>query len=63
MFYVYVLRSAEGGERFYLGSRVDLKQRLRSHDRGKSKATKGLPVGTGVLRGLPYPHCCQAERA
>ena len=41
MFYVYVLQSAEDKERFYLGSTRDLKQRLRSHNEGENKATRG----------------------
>ena len=41
MFYVYVLRSTERGERFYLGNTSDLKQRLQSHNRGENKAMKG----------------------
>ena len=41
MFYVYVLRSKSDENKFYLGSSKDLKQRLKSHNQGKSKATKG----------------------
>lgn len=39
MFMCCVLRNV--GERFYLGSTIDLKQRLQSHNRGENKATKG----------------------
>ena len=41
MFYVYVLQSELDRERFYLGSTVDLKKRLQSHNAGENKATKG----------------------
>ena len=41
MFYVYVLRSESDENRFYLGSSKDLKHRLKSHNQGESKATKG----------------------
>ena len=41
MFYVYVLRSRSDGNKFYLGSSKDLKQRLKSHNRGENKATTG----------------------
>ena len=41
MFYVYVLQSKSDSERFYLGSTIDLKQRIESHNLGKSRSTKG----------------------
>ena len=41
MFYMYVLRSAEDKERFYLGSTRDLKRRLDSHNAGENRATRG----------------------
>ena len=41
MFYVYVLQSETDEERFYLGSTIDLRQRLESHNLGENKATKG----------------------
>ncbi len=41
MFYVYVLQSETNDERFYLGSTVDLKERVQSHNLGENKATKG----------------------
>jgi putative endonuclease len=41
MFYVYVLQSQSDENRFYLGSTNDLKHRLKSHNQGESKATKG----------------------
>ena len=43
MFYVYILRSKKTGRR-YIGSCEDLKDRLRRHNAGESKATKhGAP--------------------
>ena len=41
MFYVYVLQSQANEERYYLGSTIDLRRRLESHNSGKNKATKG----------------------
>ena len=41
MFYVYVLQSESDKSRFYLGSTKDLKRRLKSHNQGENKATKG----------------------
>ena len=41
MHYVYVLQSINARERFYLGCTSDLKQRLQSHNRGESQATRG----------------------
>ena len=41
MFYVYVLQSLTDGKRFYLGSTVDLRRRLESHNEGENKATQG----------------------
>ena len=41
MYYVYVLRSENEADRFYLGSTKDLKQRLKSHNQGENKSTKG----------------------
>ena len=43
MFFVYVLKSEKTGRR-YIGSCKDLKDRLRRHNSGESKATKhGIP--------------------
>ena len=41
MFYVYVLRCKEDGNRFYIGSTIDLRKRLSEHNAGSSRATKG----------------------
>ena len=41
MFYVYVLQSKNDESRYYLGSTKDLRQRLKSHNLGENKATKG----------------------
>ena len=41
MFYVYVLRSCDDRKQFYHGSTRDLRRRLRSHNTGENKATKG----------------------
>jgi putative endonuclease len=41
MYYVYVLQSTRNSERFYLGSTTDLRERLKSHNRGENKATRG----------------------
>ena len=41
MFYVYVLQSKSDENGFYLGSTIDLKRRLKSHNQGENKATKG----------------------
>ena len=41
MFYVYVLQSISDENKFYLGSTKDLKQRIKSHNQGENKATKG----------------------
>ncbi len=40
MHYVYVLQSTTAGESFYLGCTSDLKQRLRSHNRGENPSTR-----------------------
>jgi putative endonuclease len=41
MHYVYVLQSTKARERFYLGCTSNLKQRVRSHNQGENKATRG----------------------
>ena len=41
MYYVYVLQSTDDPERFYLGCTGDLKQRVRSHNQGENRATRG----------------------
>ena len=41
MYYVYVLKSENDESRFYPGSTKDLKQRLKSHNQGENKSTKG----------------------
>lgn len=62
MFYVYVLRSTERGGCFYLGSTIDLKRRLQSHNQGENKATKGHQWGLVYYEA--YLTCCrQAARA
>ena len=40
MFYVYVLRSLDEKQSFYIGSTRDLRERLRLHNAGENKATK-----------------------
>jgi len=41
MFYVYVLKSEKNGD-IYIGYTKDLKERLKTHNQGKVKSTKGL---------------------
>ena len=41
MYYVYVLQSKRDSDQFYLGSTVDLRQRLEQHNQGKVKTTQG----------------------
>ncbi len=41
MYYVYILQSTADPGKFYLGCTGDLKQRLRSHNQGENKATRG----------------------
>ena len=41
MHYVYLLRSTTAREKFYLGCTSDLKQRVRSHNQGKNRSTRG----------------------
>ena len=44
MYYVYILRSSKSGK-LYFGYTDNLKRRLKEHQEGKSKYTKGhLPV-------------------
>ncbi len=40
MFYVYVLKEIDG-ERFYFGSTKNLRNRLKSHNQGENKSTRG----------------------
>ena len=40
MYYVYVLQSKSDDNKFYLGSSKDLKQRLKSHNKAKTKQPK-----------------------
>ncbi len=40
MFYVYVLKSTQHF-RFYVGMAVDVQRRLKEHNSGKTKSTKG----------------------
>jgi len=41
MFYVYVLKS-EKNDDLYVGYTEDLRQRLKTHNQGKVKSTRGL---------------------
>lgn len=41
MYYVYVLVSEIKGLRFYVGMSEDVKKRLKEHNTGKTKSTKG----------------------
>lgn len=41
MVFVYVLES-EVDHRFYVGMTYDVEKRLREHNRGKTKSTKGF---------------------
>ncbi|MBW7891246.1 MAG: GIY-YIG nuclease family protein [Chitinophagaceae bacterium] len=41
MFFVYVLRSQKDG-RFYVGLTDDVTRRLKEHNSGKTKSTKGF---------------------
>ena len=40
MFFVYVIRSEVDG-RFYVGFTTDVNKRLKEHNNGKTKSTKG----------------------
>ncbi len=40
MYYVYVLKSLKS-KRFYIGMTNNLKRRLKEHNKGKTKSTKG----------------------
>ena len=39
MYYFYIIRSLKN-QKLYLGSTPDLKERIKSHNAGKNKATK-----------------------
>jgi putative endonuclease len=39
--YVYILRSGNNGEHYYVGMTKDLRQRLAEHNQGKSTFTSG----------------------
>jgi len=39
MFYVYILKSIEHSDQFYIGITSDLKRRLKTHNSGGSKHT------------------------
>jgi putative endonuclease len=41
MFYLYILESKNNGK-YYVGSTRDLEKRLRAHNAGKVRSTKGL---------------------
>ena len=41
MYYVYVLRSSEDRESFYLGYTSDLRKRVKEHNQGLNKSTRG----------------------
>jgi putative endonuclease len=41
MFYVYILVSEKKGVRFYVGMTEDVEERLKEHNSGKTKSTKG----------------------
>jgi len=41
MFYVYILVSEIKGLRFYIGMAQDIDRRLKEHNSGKSRSTKG----------------------
>ena len=44
MYYVYILKSSKSGELYY-GYTKDLKRRIKEHNEGRSRYTKGhLPV-------------------
>ena len=41
MYYVYVLQDLNDEEKFYIGCTKDLRERLRSHNAGENRSTKG----------------------
>ena len=41
MFYIYILKSIKNGK-YYIGSTRNLEKRLKEHNSGKMKSTKGL---------------------
>ena len=41
MFYVYVIQSETGLDRFYVGFSADLRQRLEQHNDGSNHSTRG----------------------
>ena len=41
MYYFYVLQSLDAKEAFYYGCTSDLRERLKSHNAGQNKSTKG----------------------
>ncbi|MFM2040199.1 MAG: hypothetical protein RLZZ493_788 [Bacteroidota bacterium] len=54
MFYVYILKSLSSGD-YYVGMTKDIQVRLKEHNSGKSKFTKGhLPFELVYQEG-PFP--------
>ena len=63
MYHVYILRSASDGTHYY-GSTKDIASRLREHNAGKVRSTKGHRPYT-LIYSEEYPsraEACQRER-
>ncbi|MEO1515209.1 MAG: GIY-YIG nuclease family protein [Bacteroidota bacterium] len=60
MFFVYVL-SSTSQKRFYIGMTSDLSRRLKEHNAGKTKSTKGYRPWK-ILFHEPYPTRVEARK-
>ena len=61
VYYVYILRSDQDSERFYVGSTADLKRRFREHNAGASTHTNRFgPWSLYWYAAFPSPDLAKA---
>lgn len=67
MYYTYILQSKRTG-RYYIGSTADVERRVREHNSGKTKSTKGrgpfvvVYTKTFQTKGEAYKHEMEIKR-
>ncbi|MCX5750217.1 MAG: GIY-YIG nuclease family protein [Candidatus Saganbacteria bacterium] len=60
MYFVYILESLRNGK-YYIGSTKDVEKRLREHNQGKTKSTKGL-MPLEIVYTESYASCSEARK-
>jgi len=60
MYYLYVLKSFQN-DKYYVGSTQDIDKRLKEHNSGKSKSTKGS-IPWQIIYSEGYPTRTEARK-